>query len=395
MNRMNRSGGQGVIGTRTSWQLVAASLVAVSMGACREPPPNPPESTRQTPHGEGTATAAQREAALAAARVWAAPAISPAKFDFGSNPPGPGWFAPDADVECTFKAKPAGGTTPKFYCTLPDGDTVKVKYGEPNGEIPSEIAATRLLSALGFPTDRMYRVRSVRCKGCPPLPHRALQCLKEGAPAAVCLQGASDTRVVTFEHAAIERPFEGRKIEAADDQGWSWYELDKIDPARGGSSRAEVDALRLLAVLLAHWDNKGPNQRLVCPPGKDRPDGSCAMPLALVQDLGAAFGPKRMDLKRWREVPVWVDPRTCHVSMSTLLFNGATFTDRRISEDGRQFALKLLGALSPAQLNRLFEAAGVTSFSHVLTEARQPQAWTDAFRAKVAAVAAGGPCRSS
>lgn len=377
-----------------SRRVVAVSVVALAMTACHEPVPSAPPkgSAEKTQTPEGIAAAARREAALAAARVWVAPAVPPAKFDFAANPPGPGSFAPGADVDCTFKPKTAGGTTPKFYCTLADGDTVKVKYGEPNGEIPSEIAATRLLSALGFPTDRMYRVRSVRCKGCPPLPQQALQCLKEGAPEAVCLQGASETRIVTFEHVAIERPFEGRKIEGTDDQGWSWYELDKIDPARGGSSRAEVDALRLMAVLLAHWDNKGANQRLVCPPGKDRPDESCAAPLAIVQDLGAAFGPKRMDLKRWREGPVWVDPRTCHVSMSMMPFHGATFSDRKISEEGRQFALKLLGALSPAQLNTLFESAGVTSFSHVLTEARQPQAWTDAFRAKVAAIAAAGPC---
>jgi hypothetical protein len=91
-------------------------------------------------------------------------------------------------------------------------------------------------------------------------------------------------------------------------------------------------------------------------------------------------------------VPVWTDPRTCQVSMSSLPFNGATFTDRRISEAGRQFALKLLRALSATQLNTLFEAAGVTTFSHLLTEAHQPKAWTDAFLAKVDAIAAAGPC---
>jgi hypothetical protein len=238
----------------------------------------------------------------------------------------------------------------------------------------------------------MYRVHSVRCQGCPPLPQQALQCLSEGGPEVVCLQGASPSRVVTFEHAAIERPFPGRKLESASDQGWSFYELDKIDPARGGSSRAEVDALRLVAIVIAHWDNKGPNQRLVCPEGKDNPDGSCAQPLAIVQDLGAALGPKRMDLLNWRRVPVWSDAKACQVSMSTLPYHGATFTDRQISEEGRQFALKLLRGIPPAQLNTLFEAAGVTSFNHVLTEAHQPQAWTDAFVAKVDAIAAGGPC---
>ena len=375
---------------RAASHVLAASVLVLTAGACRET-----NRQAQKKHGNpeaGETTPAQRDAALAAARVWMAPRVPTASADFRSNPPGPGAFETSQDVDCTFKAKKVGGTTPKFYCTLPDGDTVKVKYGEPNGEIPSEIVATRLLSALGFPTDRMYRVRSVRCRGCPTLPHQALQCISEVGPDVVCLQGASESRVVTFDHAAIERPFPGKKIEATDDQGWSWFELEKIDPARGGSSLAEVDALRLVAVVLAHWDNKGPNQRLVCPDGKDTADGSCAQPLAIVQDLGATLGPKRMDLLNWRQVPVWSDPRSCRVSMSSLPFNGATFTDRTISEPGRQFALKLLRALSPAQLNTLFESAGVTTFSHVLTEAHQPQAWTDAFLAKVADIAAAGPC---
>ena len=370
-------------------RLLAASFLVLAATGCRDHVR--PQENDRNPEATGLPPA-HREAALAAARVWLPPRVPITSIDFRVPPAGPGAFDPAQDVDCTFKKKKLGGTTPKFYCTLPDGDTVKVKYGEPNGEIPSEIVTTRLLAALGFPTDRMYRVHSVRCRGCPPLPQQAWQCLAEGGPELVCMQGTSESRVVTFEHAAIERPFPGRKIEAADDQGWSWYELDKIDPARGGSSRAEVDAFRLIAILIAHWDNKGANQRLVCPDGKEKRDGSCAQPLAIVQDLGAALGPKRMDLLNWRRVPMWTDPRACQVSMSTLPFRGATFTDRQISEEGRQFALKLLRGLSAAQLNTLFEAAGVTTFGHVLTEAHNPQAWTDTFLAKVDAIAAAGPC---
>ena len=103
----------------------------------------------------------------------------------------------------------------------------------------------------------MNKVHSVRCRGCPPLPQQALQCLEKGEPATVCLQGAAPDRDRHVQQAVIERPLEGEKIEATKDQGWSWYELEKIDPKAGGSSRAEVDALRLMAILLAHWDNKG------------------------------------------------------------------------------------------------------------------------------------------
>ena len=372
-------------------RVITASIVVLTASACRERT----AATAETAKSSATVSEAARETSLTRARVWVQPRTPIPNADFSVNPPGSDSFDPASDVDCAFTPKRIGGTTPKFYCELAGGDVVKVKYGEPNGEIPAEIAATRLLSALGFPTDRMYRVHSVRCRGCPVLPQQALQCLDKGGPAVVCMEGASESSRVAFEHAAIERPFDGRKVEASDDQGWTWYELDKIDPAAGGSPRSHVDALRLVALLLAHWDNKGPNQRLVCPPGSDNPDGSCRAPLAIIQDLGATFGPKKMDLPNWRRAPVWVDAHACRVSMKSLPFAGATFADRQISEEGRQFALKLLRQLTRSQLETLFTAAGVTSFDHVIAEAHTPAAWTDTFLAKVDQIASAGPCPPS
>ena len=371
--------------------LIMASIFVLTVSGCRDKPVETAEAAKAATTVSETA----RETSLRRARVWVPPRTPIASADFSVNPPGADSFDAAADVDCTFTPKKIGGTTPKFYCALADGDVVKVKYGEPNGEIPAEIAATRLLSTLGFPTDRMYRVHSVRCRGCPVLPQQALQCLDKGGPSVVCMEGASESSRVTFELAAIERPFEGRKIEAVDDQGWTWFELDKIDPADGGSPRSHVDALRLIAVLLAHWDNKGPNQRLVCPPGSDRQDGSCAAPLAIIQDLGATFGPKKMDLPNWKRTPVWVDARACRVSMKSLPFAGATFPDRQISEEGRRFALELLRQLTRPQLETLFTAAGVTSFDHVIAEAHTSAAWTDTFVSKVDQIASAGPCPPS
>lgn len=333
-----------------------------------------------------------RSAALARAKVWEPPRIKPAAVDFSVNTPDPDAFDANTDVDCGFVPVPVKGTTPKFLCAMPDGRHVKVKYGGHNGEVPAEVAGTRLLAALGFPTDRMNKVHSVRCRGCPLLPQEALECLAVGEPPAVCLQGGNAGTVVTFAPAAIERPIKGKKIEAADDQGWSWYELETIDPKAGGSSRAEVDALRLVAVLLAHWDNKGSNQKLICPPGGEAPDGACRTPLAAIGDLGSTFGPKKVDLANWQQVPIWTDARACRVSMKTLPFDGGTFPDRQVSEEGRQFALRLLRPLTREQLDTLFTSSGVTAFPHVLAEARQPRAWTDAFLDKVRQIEHGGPC---
>jgi hypothetical protein len=373
---------------------LTVAILTLVVGGCRE---KPAESTGGAKSKVENSTA-QRDAALKAARVWFAPKVPIASADFSVNTPGPKGFDANADVDCTFSLEPVGGTTPKFYCTLADGDRVKVKYSErplPNGEVPSEIAATRLLAALGFPADRMNRVHSVRCRACPPLPQQALQCLEKGEPAAVCLQGAAPDRIMTFDEAVIERPLEGDKIEAAKDQGWSWFELDRIDPGAGGSSRAEVDALRLMAILLVHWDNKGANQRLLCPAGAKRPDGSCRAPVAAIKDLGATFGPKRVDLGNWKGVPIWSDPASCRVSMKTLPFEGATFPDRQISEEGRRFALELLRSLSAAQLNALFGSSGVSAYPHVLAAGRKPQEWTAVFLAKVEQIASAGPCPPS
>jgi len=379
------------LGVRSTSRAVAIAAVlslTAGLAACREH-----ERADPVPVAEAKGLSpAVRDAALTRARVWRATPGGPGKADFAGNPPGPGAFDANADVDCTFAIEPVDGSTPKFKCLLPDGDRIKVKYGQPNGELPAEVAGTRLLAALGFPSDRMYKVHSVRCRGCPLFPQQALQCLARSEPAAVCLQGASSSSVVTFEPAAIERPIDGEKIEAQDDQGWSWYELDRIDPKAGGSPRAEVDALRLVAILLAHWDNKGANQKLICPPEAARADGTCSAPLAAIGDLGSTFGPKKIDLEHWKAFPIWADAASCRVSMKTLPFGGATFRDTQITERGRQFALTLLRSLRRDQLDTLFTASGITSFPHVLAAARQSAAWTDAFLDKVHQIEQGGPC---
>ena len=55
----------------------------------------------------------------------------------------------------------------------------------------------------------------------------------------------------------------------------------------GGAPRAHVDALRLLAVFLAHWDNKAENQRLVCLSPTWTKGKPCPQPFLMLQDLGS------------------------------------------------------------------------------------------------------------
>jgi hypothetical protein len=373
------------------------ALVAAGGAACGSSPGSGGEvkvaASSATAGHEQNSAHALRARALAAARVWMPPPVPINQANLRDNPPGPGAFREDEEVACRFKLETSGGLTPKFFCDLPSGDTIKVKYGNGNAEVHAEVAATRLLSALGFATDRMYVVKRVRCAGCPTFPFRALQCYRTTGSKATCFPGGIDyDRVMTFDTAVIERRLEGRKIEDGSVEGWAWHELNKVDPSRGGSSRAEVDALRLMAVLLAHWDNKAENQRLICPPGADGPDGGCATPLAIVQDVGATFGPMKVDLNNWRSYRIWTDAKSCTVSMKSLPYNGATFVDWQISEAGRTLLLRLLEQLTDRQLRDLFEGSHITDYDQVNAAARGADAWVMAFREKVTQIKEAGPC---
>jgi len=334
-----------------------------------------------------------RDEALAKAQVWTAPMVPISQFDFARNPRD--GFEVSDEVSCRFVVQKLNGRTQKFHCQLPDGKVVKIKYGQRNAELPAEVAGTRLLRALGFGADDMFVVKTVRCEGCPPFPFQSLQCNEYLALEWVCFGGPfRGSGLRTFSTVVIERRLDGTVIESFDDQGWSWYELDRIDPSRGGARRAEIDALRLMAVILAHWDNKGENQRLLCPSGRELPDGGCTTPIAMIQDLGATFGPLRVDLPSWRSARVWHDRARCTVDMSDLPYGGGTFPERPISEAGRLMLAGLLEQLSRSQLRALFTASRITVQDVIDAEARNADAWVKVFLDKVREIRAAGPCPS-
>jgi hypothetical protein len=341
-----------------------------------------------------TAAAAKelRDDALTRARVWRP--VDVAAFDFGSNPADPSDALSGGVVNCRFLSEAVSGTTPKFNCVLADGEIVKVKYGR-NPEIPAEAAATRLLAGLGFGADRIYIVPRVRCFGCPPLPFHTSRVL--GFVNADRLPGAlaPDTRVTEFEWVAIERRMEARPIEVEGESGWAWFELAP-DHTKGGATHAEVDAFRLMAAFLVHWDNKAANQRLVCLTPAGATDQPCPEPLAMIQDLGATFGPHKVDLRRWRETPVWSDRSQCRVSMRHLPFLGATFPDSVISEDGRRLLAGLLSRMTGAQIEALFKGArfGEYEAGRWFGPSADEDAWREAFEDRVRQIVEAGPCEN-
>jgi hypothetical protein len=293
-------------------------------------------------------------------------------------------------LTCRFISRLPTGTSAKFDCVVEGGQVVKVKYGR-NPETAAEVAATRLLSALGFAADRMSIVPSVRCYGCPRYPFFAMRLLQLTGTYAWYPPHGDDEGYSDFTWSAIERKFDAAPIELPDRKGWGWWELDRIDPAVG-ASRTDVDAMRLMAVFLAHWDNKDENQRLACLDRTGATDMPCARPIAMMQDLGATFGPTKANVARWEALPIWSDRNACTVSMKALPHQGATFSDARISEAARVQIGRQLSALSDAQIRGLFAAARFPEHYSGTSDEEDLAAWHAAFKNRVRQIVEAGPC---
>jgi hypothetical protein len=351
-----------------------ALLLAIPLAACAHAPkrkgPAPPLE-RLTP--------AARAEAIARAQVWMPTEVS--SKDLYAGPQGAGSFTAGQEVACDFTPREATGHSPKFYCTIKPEDTVKVKYGADNGETYGEVAATRLFWALGFGADHNYSV-NVRCRGCPPDPWRERR-------------RVSGERV--FNPANIERKLAGAVMETRPDSGWKWPELDSVDESRGGATRAQRDAFKLLAVMLQHTDNKAPQQRLICLPGgvqkQANGDEVCTKPFMMVNDLGLTFGRANLfnrngvgsvHFDKWSTLPVWKDPGRCVGQLKKSLTG--TLKHPVISEAGRKFLADLLVQLTDGQIRDLFSAA---RFDLRLPRRPRPgkprptiDDWVQAFKAK-------------
>jgi hypothetical protein len=335
-----------------------------------------------------------RDDALARARVWREPAEPIGSVDLTRNPGDDDPLDATDPISCKFLPRLTRGTTPKFDCILPDGEVLKVKYGG-TAEIHGEVAASRLLAALGFGADRMYLVPRVRCFGCPISPFRSYQALEMARMNEAYTRRIDYASHRDFEWPAVERRFKAPTIDTDDTKGWGLYELDKIDPGRGGSSRAHVDGLRLMAAFLHHWDNKAENQRLVClSDAEAEGNGPCPAPLALLQDLGSTFGPNKVNFESWSTRPLWSDPATCEVNMKDMPFAGATFGAPRISEEGRRFLGGKLQQLSEAQIRALFTAARFPEYHSRKDAGADVTNWVRAFQQKVREIADREPCPS-
>ncbi|HUQ87721.1 MAG TPA: hypothetical protein VM096_09190 [Vicinamibacterales bacterium] len=333
-----------------------------------------------------TVSSEERVDALSRATVWTEPPPI-AGAQLGADPKQP------KEITCTFEITQLGGTAPKFDCKSENGDRLRIKYGR-TPEVPSEVAAAKLLRTLGFGADNVILVEKVRCYGCPAEPFATMKTLGFAGAQKLYEKVMDPKSYQDFEWAAVETKHYGRAIETQDVEGWAFFEADLIDPKKGGAPRAHVDALRLLAVFLSHWDNKSENQRLVCLSEKDWPDGGkCSKPFAMLQDVGSAWGPRKTDLPEWEKAPVWSDRATCTTSMDHLPYHGATFKPVQISEAGRKHLGGLLSQLSDQQLEDMFRSARFDQPTGMLVKHSTPiSEWVRVFKAKVKQITDGPSC---
>jgi hypothetical protein len=316
------------------------------------------------------------------AQVWQP--IDTASLDLLAGPPHARTYAVDARIDCDYvdDGPALTGGTPKFLCRDAEGVVHKVKYGDKNGEVFAETAASRLFWALGFGSDTIYPVQIV-CRGCPMDPWL----WKTGA--------RFEER--EYRLATVERKFEAEAIETKGVSGWSWPELNFVDSHAGGAPLAHREALKLLAVFVQHGDNGAQQQRLVClPGGVSRRSGGeqCERPFLLVSDLGATFGgpgaligssQAKLDFGQWTANRVWKGETGCVGNLDADM--GGTMQNPKIREEGRQFLAERLGLLSDRQIRDIFVAARVDARDQAIEENGRKRRvtaddWVKAFKDK-------------
>ena len=369
--------------------------VKVPIAVSKKPlPPLPPLSP---------VTPEQRLDALRRARV--REDVDVASRDLYHGPAGSLMFDVDEEIRCDFVPKPIRGWSEKFFCKLDDGRVFKVKYveGDRFKEVYGEVLGTRLFWALGFYTDRMLPVR-VTCRGCPRHPwawvnagHNPHKLNEEGRIPPLPPQAEVGT--YTFDPAAIEELLDAAWIEERPSEGVAWRSLDQVDAAAGGATRADLDALKLLAAFAQCADNSAEQNVLACPRGEivESEDRVCRRPLVYISDLGAVFGHGglttayggRVDYDGWKALSVWRDADTCTARLNGIGGPLRTSTLRHpvVGEAGRALLASLLDELSDRQIADLFRAARVErlhqkTWDHGREREVTVDDWVTLFKAK-------------
>jgi hypothetical protein len=279
------------------------------------------------------------------ARLWQDPgAIAVRDLRWGSGAPDRAPRAPFRFVE-----ENGGGTQPKVVVTDAAGVTWDVKFGE---EAHAEVAAARLVWALGYFVDEVYFVPGGTILGVSDL---------DRAESVVGPDG-------TFAAARFERR-DDRLTPL--DAGWTFH----ANPFPG---KRELSGLKILMTFVSNWDIEGErNNRIL---EATRP-GASPERRYLVADLGASFGKMggrfsehtKWDLAGYQEEGFIERVKDDAIEFD---FDGLETGMETIPIAHARWFAGLVSQLTEAQVRQAFEAAGATP--------REVDGFSTTFMARVA-----------
>jgi len=241
------------------------------------------------------------------------------------------------------------GSNPKYAVRDDSGVKWKIKLG---AEAKPEVAATRLVWAVGYFTDEDYFLPEVRVQDLPGNLHRGQKLF------------APDGAV---HDARLKREEKGDAKEGA----WKW----KRDPFTG---ERELNGLRVMMALINNWDVKDDNNLIY--EKVDEPSG-VSEEIYMVKDLGASFGTSgfvrgdraKGNLESYRHSKFITKTTADDVSFATparpalvVLVNPLDYVyrvrlrwvGRKIPRSDVKWIGSILARLSPTQVRDAFRAAG-------------------------------------
>ena len=253
---------------------------------------------------------------------------------------GPGSAARAPKPPLTFVKEDTGGTKPKVQVTDASGMTWSVKFdaGDSAGpEVSAEIAASRILWALGYTVEETYFVPAGRIEGASGLQRARSVIQPDGSFGRARFESRPpDVKRLSKRWTADDNPFKGSQ---------------------------ELSGLLILMAALNNWDFRGANTDVF----EIVNSGGVTEHWYVVSDLGTAFGRLGAGLlkrhTRWNTKHyIEEDAFIVRAHSNRVLFYYAPNGRDRLSvplEQARWFAT-LWSRLTPAQLRRAFEAAGAS-----------------------------------
>jgi hypothetical protein len=234
----------------------------------------------------------------------------------------------------TFVEEDTTGTNPKITVKDARGETWDIKFDE---EVHAEVAANRLVWALGYMVEHHYFVPDGMVSGATGLTRAAKHVGPDGAFTKARFRWRNPATPRTEEEWTMERnPFVGSK---------------------------ELSGLFILMTLVNNWDIMGPRNNKVL--RATLPDGRVER-WFLVSDLGATFGRMgggvvtnhtKWNLEHFRAEPFIEQAENGRLNLAHDGYDPDL--DKVPIEHARWFA-GLAAQLTPAQIRRAFEAAGAT-----------------------------------